>query len=108
MALHGRLLKDSGRAASGDTRRAFYRDAADAYARAGGLTEQTYPLINAATLSLLAGERDRSRVEVAAVVELSADQHRVVGAAAGLGHQDAGLKAQLVEHGTDHLGGAAE
>jgi len=61
LSVRGRLLKDSARAAAGPARRAFYRQAAEAYARAGRLGGAAYPLINAATLSLLAGQPQKSR-----------------------------------------------
>lgn len=58
LALRGRLLKDKALAAAGEARRQFYEEAAAAYARAAELGQATYPLINAATLSLLAGRKD--------------------------------------------------
>lgn len=61
LILHGRLLKSRAVAAEGAARRKLYLKAASAYARAGGLNGKLYPLINAATLSLLGGKRDRAR-----------------------------------------------
>lgn len=55
-ALHGRLLKDRALALSGVARREAAAEAASAYAAAARLRPATYPLINAATLSLIAGE----------------------------------------------------
>lgn len=56
LAVRGRLLKDRARAAEGAVARALYAEAAVAYARAAALDGTTYPLINAATLSLLGGD----------------------------------------------------
>lgn len=55
LALHGRLLKDRALDLSGPARQAAAAQAADAYAAAARLRPATYPLINAATLSLIAG-----------------------------------------------------
>jgi tetratricopeptide (TPR) repeat protein len=60
MSVRGRLLKDRALGATGTERQRFYREAATAYARAGEMGGATYPLINAATLSLLAGEREQA------------------------------------------------
>ncbi len=57
LSVKGRLLKDEALAASGRERKRLYRESARAYARAGELGGASYPLINAATLSLLAGEQ---------------------------------------------------
>jgi hypothetical protein len=54
--LKGRLLKDRASRSMGDERTRLLRDAAAAYGRAAVLGSATYPLINAATLSLLAGD----------------------------------------------------
>jgi tetratricopeptide (TPR) repeat protein len=61
LSVRGRLLKDRALAASGAERRRLYEESAEAYAKAGEIGGQTYPLINAATLSLLAGKREQSR-----------------------------------------------
>jgi hypothetical protein len=61
LTLHGRLLKDRGRNAQGEARRREYLAAAAAYAEAAALSGSTYPRINAATLSLLAGQEDQAR-----------------------------------------------
>ena len=53
--LAGRLLKDRAGAARGAERRRLYREAAAAYRRSAELHPATYPLINAASLSLLGG-----------------------------------------------------
>ena len=60
LSLKGRLLKDQGRRATGEQRRAFYARSAEAYGAAGAMNWATYPLINAASLSLLAGEPARA------------------------------------------------
>ncbi|HYE43005.1 MAG TPA: tetratricopeptide repeat-containing protein, partial [Caulobacteraceae bacterium] len=76
LSVRGRLLKDRARAASGDERRALYLEAARAYGVAGALGEgATYPLINAATLSLLAGQAETSR-ELAALALALIDSGR--------------------------------
>ena len=62
LSVRGRLLKDAALAATGEERQKFYRDAAAAYAKAARIAGTTYPLINAATLSLLAGRPDNSRM----------------------------------------------
>lgn len=57
LSVHGRLLKDEARRAGPAERARLWQAAGDAYARAAALSGTTYHLINAATLSLLAGER---------------------------------------------------
>jgi hypothetical protein len=61
LVLHGRLLKGRAVAAKGAEQRRLYLKAAGAYARAGAIGGALYPLINAATLSMLGGRRDRAR-----------------------------------------------
>jgi hypothetical protein len=61
LSVRGRLLKDRALGASGAERRQFYLAAALAYTRAAEIGGANYPLINAATLSLLAGQREESR-----------------------------------------------
>jgi len=56
LGVKGRLLKDRALTAGGVERRSLYAEAAAAYRRAAELGRSTYPLINAASLSLLAGE----------------------------------------------------
>lgn len=55
LTVKGRLLKDHALRAEGEARRAYYLRSAEAYRRAAALQPATYPLINAATLSLLSG-----------------------------------------------------
>lgn len=62
LSILGRLLKDRALAARGAARTRFYQQAADAYARAANLEPAVYPLVNAATLALLAGQPERSRL----------------------------------------------
>ncbi len=60
LTVRGRLLKDHALRAEGEARRAYYLRSAEAYRRAAALQPATYPLINAATLSLLSGDRAQS------------------------------------------------
>src|SRR5437868_1493347 len=60
LTVRGRLLKDHALRADGEARRAFYLRSAEAYRQAAALQPATYPLINAATLSLLSGDRQRA------------------------------------------------
>lgn len=61
LSLKGRLLKDQALSTGGVAGRALYRHAADAYGRAGAISGATYPLINAATLALLADDPEQAR-----------------------------------------------
>ena len=65
LTVKGRLLKDRARETerrgSTDAARTLFSEAADAYQLAGQLDPATYPLINAATLRLLAGEAADAR-----------------------------------------------
>jgi len=60
LSVLGRLLKDSALRTVGEERRRLYCEAAAAYGRAGKIGGSTYPLINAATLLLLAGQREQA------------------------------------------------
>ncbi len=60
LTVKGRLLKDHALRAEGETRRAYYLRSAEAYRQAAALQPATYPLINAATLSLLSGDREQA------------------------------------------------
>jgi hypothetical protein len=75
LSVRGRLLKDRAQAASGEVRRRLFLEAAQAYAKAGGIGGATYPLINAATLSRLAGQAEQSRALAGQVLERLADEH---------------------------------
>lgn len=69
LTVKGRLLKDRALRAAGEERRAFYLQSADAYQRSAALQPATYPLINAATLALLSGDRARSEAAAREVLE---------------------------------------
>ncbi len=56
LSVRGRLKKDQAILAAGSERKRLYRESATSYARAAEISNTTYPLINAATLSLLAGD----------------------------------------------------
>lgn len=58
LAVRGRLLKDRARAATGAEARALFAEAADAYTKAAAIDGTTYPLINAATLTLMSGDAE--------------------------------------------------
>jgi tetratricopeptide (TPR) repeat protein len=72
--VHGRLLKELGLRAAPEERRHLYREAAAAYQRSAELQPATYPLINAATLSLLSGDEAQAR-DLAQQVLRSIDEH---------------------------------
>jgi hypothetical protein len=74
LSVRGRLLKDCARRAEGAERRRFFLEAADAYARAGKIGGATYPLINAATLSLLSGRREQAEILARGVLERGDDE----------------------------------
>lgn len=69
LTVKGRLLKDKALRASGEARRQFYVESAEAYRRSAELLPATYPLINAATLSLLSGDRARAQADAREVLE---------------------------------------
>jgi hypothetical protein len=70
LSLKGRLLKDEALLLQGEPRRAHARAAAAAYGAAAQLAPAPYPLINAATLALIAGDMAGSRALAADVQEL--------------------------------------
>jgi hypothetical protein len=70
LTLHGRLLKDQALAASGADRAALAAQAGAAYAAAAAARPATYPLINAATLALLAGDPAAAAARAAEVLHL--------------------------------------
>ncbi|HWT13730.1 MAG TPA: TRAFs-binding domain-containing protein [Allosphingosinicella sp.] len=77
LTVKGRLLKDHALRASGEERRLFYLRSAEAYRRSAALQPATYPLINAATLSLLSGDRGRAEeiaLEVLQRIEREPDE----------------------------------
>lgn len=70
LTVHGRLLKDRAARVRGEAREALLSEAIAAYERASHMARATYPLINAATLALLAGRRERSRQLAVETLEL--------------------------------------
>jgi tetratricopeptide (TPR) repeat protein len=68
LSLKGRLLKDQAALVRGDGRRLLYLEAAAAYGAAGKISGSTYPLINAATLALLAGDASQARERAASLL----------------------------------------
>lgn len=68
-ALGARLLKDVALDAAPPRRQAFARAAARLYAEAAALGGGSYGLVNAATMSLVAGDRDRSAKLAAAALD---------------------------------------
>lgn len=72
LTLKGRLLKDRARAARNGSQARLYLASARAYADASTLNPDSYPLINAATMSLFAGQTDHMRMlanEVLAIIQ---------------------------------------
>lgn len=61
LTLKGRLLKDRAIKAAGAERSSFLLAAQSAYMEAASLLPATYPLINAATIALLDGRKDRAQ-----------------------------------------------
>lgn len=61
LTLQGRLVKDRAKRASGSERARLFGEAAAVYAKAGATAQGSYPLINAAALSLLAGQAEQSK-----------------------------------------------
>lgn len=60
LTLQARLVKDQAKRAEVGKRARLFADAAALYTKAGALDNASYPLINAASLSLLAGKADQS------------------------------------------------
>lgn len=73
LTLKGRILKARARAAEGEARAELYGQAAAAYLAAAPGGGGAYALINAATLSLLAGDEAAARVHALAVLEANDD-----------------------------------
>jgi hypothetical protein len=61
LSVRGRLLKDRALSHEGAERRRLYGEASRAYRSAAAVSGATYPLINAGTLSRLAGDEARAR-----------------------------------------------
>jgi hypothetical protein len=70
LTLHGRLLKDQALAATGAERAALAARAGAAYAAAAAIRPATYPLINAATLALIAGDPAAAAARAGEVLHL--------------------------------------
>lgn len=70
LTLRGRLLKDQARKASGSAKARLYLQSATAYADAAALKPGSYPLINAATMSLFAGQAGYMRALATEVLAL--------------------------------------
>jgi hypothetical protein len=68
-SVHGRLLKDSAQLCEGHERLELWRRAAAAYVQAAEGCSATYPLINAASLSLLGGEASQAAILAAQVLD---------------------------------------
>ncbi|ADG11733.1 hypothetical protein B7G68_16880 [Caulobacter segnis] len=73
LILKGRLLKERARAARGDARRDLFGQAAGAYREAAARGEGAYALINAASLSLLAGDEEGGRRHALAALAAPGD-----------------------------------
>jgi tetratricopeptide (TPR) repeat protein len=70
LTVKGRLLKDHALRASDEAdRRRYYLKSAECYRASAALQPATYPLINAATLSLLSGDRARAEEIAREVLE---------------------------------------
>jgi tetratricopeptide (TPR) repeat protein len=70
LTLKGRLLKDQARKAQGETAARIYLQSAKAYADAAALRPDSYPLINAATMSLFAGQPGHMELFAQRVLEM--------------------------------------
>jgi hypothetical protein len=69
LGVKGRLFKDRALASTGPERRRLYAEAAAAYRSAAALSGSTYPLINAASLSLLGGEKGQAQAVARQVLQ---------------------------------------
>ena len=77
LTLQGRLMKDRAKLASGSKRPKLFGEAARLYAKAADIERGSYPLINAASLSLLAGQQGQSETlarEVLAALDSNPDE----------------------------------
>jgi hypothetical protein len=75
--LQGRLLKDRALRCRGARRLRLYAESASSYERSAAISPASYPLINAATLAWLAGEKERSTdlaTQVLRLVEARPDE----------------------------------
>jgi class 3 adenylate cyclase/tetratricopeptide (TPR) repeat protein len=72
LSLAGRVRKDrANRTADPEVRRHRFREALDYYRQAYAISRETFPGINAATLALLAGDRELSKTLAAEVRDLA-------------------------------------
>src|SRR4051812_26612444 len=69
LSVMGRLLKDRALGAHGTERRRLYGQSAESYQCAAECGGGTYPLINSATLSLLAGDARQAELHALQVLE---------------------------------------
>lgn len=67
----GRLLKDRALCLHGVERNHLFLEAANTYMRASEISKATYPLINAATLTMLAGRHEQAQVLAHQVLTLT-------------------------------------
>lgn len=68
LSLKGRLIKDRAAGAEPGERRRLFLEAAAAYGAAGQISGASYPLINAASLALLAGDAGQARERAASLL----------------------------------------
>lgn len=68
--VYGRLLKDLARRGTGDEKRRLFGRAAEAYRAASAAAPSSYALINAATLSMLAGSDEQARQLAGETIDL--------------------------------------
>ena len=72
LTLQARLVKDRAKRAKSAELKSLFTEAANLYSKAGQLSKSSYPLINAATMSLLAGDAARSEALARDVLNLIA------------------------------------
>jgi hypothetical protein len=70
LSLKGRLIKDRALKAAAADQAQLFGAARDAYLQAASVSPATYPLINAATIELLGGDRARSRDLATRIVDM--------------------------------------
>jgi class 3 adenylate cyclase/tetratricopeptide (TPR) repeat protein len=102
-SLHARIKKDTALAADGDERRRLAIEAASAYRAIYDRTGGYYPLVNAATLSFVAGDRDRA-------MGLAGEVLRIVAASSGESYYTVASQAEahLLRGELDAAEGALE
>ncbi len=72
LTLQARLVKDRAKRAKSAESKRLFTEAADLYSKAGRIGKSSYPIINAATMSLLAGDTVRSEALAREVLSLIA------------------------------------